>query len=82
MSLTSFDYAGSIGYLTSSTRGATWSPTIPISTGDGRDRLDHPKIMVDPACEVFIAYVSNISYNYFFCGDDGCDYYGNGSVHR
>ncbi len=78
MSLTSFDYAGSIGYLTSSTGGATWSPTIPISTGYGAYDSINPEIMVDPAGEVFIAYVSNISYNYFFCGDDGCDYYGNG----
>ncbi|HLM91083.1 MAG TPA: hypothetical protein VK424_03405 [Thermoplasmata archaeon] len=78
MSLTTFDSAGSIGYLTSSTGGATWSPTIPISTGYGAFDSINPQIMVDPAGEVFIAYVSNISYNYFFCGDDGCNYYGNG----
>ncbi len=71
MALSFADTAGSIGFITSSTGGATWSPTIPVSQPYS-DYSMNPSVMVDPAGEVFIAFVTDISYNGFVCGPYSC----------
>jgi Divergent InlB B-repeat domain len=66
MSLTTLDSAGAIAYITSSDGGNVWSPTIPVSTGPFAYYSMNPSIMVDPAGRVYIAYASNITFNYGF----------------
>ena len=61
MSLTIEDSFGSIALLVSSTGGASWSPTIPISTGPFAYYAMDPQVTTDSQGRVYIAYVANIS---------------------
>jgi hypothetical protein len=78
MSLSFEDSEGAISLMVSSDGGQVWSPNVPVSTGFGAYYSMDPQALVDRAGELFIAYTTNITYNYFFCGDDGCHGYGNG----
>lgn len=75
MSLMVQNSLGSIALLVSSTGGATWSPTIPISTGYGAYYSMNPQVTTDSNGRLFIAYTSNVSQDYFFCGLEGCNFF-------
>ena len=72
MSLTTWNSAGNVALLVSSDGGASWSPTISVSTGFGAGYSMDPQALVLPSGELVIAYTSNVSYSSFFCGANGC----------
>ena len=71
MSLSSEDSMGSIALIDSLNGGATWTPTIQVSTGYGAEYSMDPQALVTPNGNLFIAYTSNISYQSFFFGTEG-----------
>ena len=79
MSLSFQDTLGSIALLVSSTGGRTWSPTLTISTGPFADYSMNPAVAVDSSGRLYIAYTSNVTYSYFFCGIEGCGGYSDGT---
>jgi hypothetical protein len=78
MSLSFEDSLGAIALLVSTDGGQVWSPTVPVSTGPFADYSMDPQALVTPNGNLYIAYTSNVSFQSFFCGDDGCHFYGDG----
>jgi len=72
MSLTVENSIGSVALLVSSTGGASWSPTIPVTMGAGAGYAMDPQVTTDAAGRVYIAYTSNVTQESFFCGLEGC----------
>lgn len=69
MSLTTENAIGAIALVVSSSGGAVWSPTIPVSTGSGALYSMNPQVTTDALGHVYIAYTSNVSQSNFFCRD-------------
>jgi len=70
MSLTIQNSEGSIALLVSSDGGASWSPTVAVSTGGGYS-MD-PEAIVLPSGMLAIGYTTDVGYTSFICGASGC----------
>ncbi|MGB7123860.1 MAG: hypothetical protein WBE40_03265, partial [Thermoplasmata archaeon] len=79
MSLSFTDSEGSVAMVVSTDGGTAWSPVVTVSTGYGAYYSMDPQATVSPTGELFIAYTTNVSFNYFWCGLFDCYYFDYGA---
>ncbi len=75
MSLTTWNSEGSIALVVSSNGGATWSPTLTVSSGPFAGYSMDPDAIVEPNGNLVIAYTANVSFTSFICGAFICTFY-------